>query len=100
MTIRIDPENNETRTLFDLVDFAGRRVLEIGCGNGRLTGRYAHKAAYVTAIDPYADWIAQAQANLPAKQRRRVEFHNIALADFAAASKPSVFDTIILSWSL
>jgi 2-polyprenyl-3-methyl-5-hydroxy-6-metoxy-1,4-benzoquinol methylase len=100
MTIRIDPENNETRALFDLVDFTGRRVLEIGCGNGRLTWRYAPRAAHVTAIDPYADWIAQAQANLPAKLRRRVEFHSVALTDFAAASGPSLFDTVILSWSL
>jgi 2-polyprenyl-3-methyl-5-hydroxy-6-metoxy-1,4-benzoquinol methylase len=100
MSVRIDPENNETRALFDLVDFTGRRVLEIGCGNGRLTWRYAHKTAHVTAIDPYADWIAQAQANRPANLRRRVEFHSVALADFAAANGSSVFDTVILSWSL
>jgi 2-polyprenyl-3-methyl-5-hydroxy-6-metoxy-1,4-benzoquinol methylase len=100
MAVIIDPENNETSALFDLVDFTGRRVLEIGCGNGRLTWRYAHKAAHVTAIDPYADWIAQAQANRPTKLRRRVEFHSVALADFAAASDPAAFDIVILSWSL
>jgi 2-polyprenyl-3-methyl-5-hydroxy-6-metoxy-1,4-benzoquinol methylase len=100
MSVRIDPENNETRALFDLVDFTGRRVLEIGCGNGRLTWRYARKAAHVTAIDPYADWIAQAQEALPAELHHRIEFHAMALADFAAAGEPSAFDVVLLSWSL
>jgi len=47
MAIRIDPENNETPALFDMVNFGGQRVLEIGCGNGRVTWRYADKAAHV-----------------------------------------------------
>ena len=37
MTISIDPENNESRALFDLVDFSKQYMLEIGCGDGRLT---------------------------------------------------------------
>jgi len=37
MTIRVDPENNETRALFDLANLSGKHVLEIGCGDGRLT---------------------------------------------------------------
>jgi tRNA G46 methylase TrmB len=37
MTVRVDPENNETRALLDLVNFTNKRVLEIGCGDGRLT---------------------------------------------------------------
>ena len=50
MTIRSDPENSEIRALFDLVDFCGKHVLEIGCGDGRLTWRYAEAAAHVTGI--------------------------------------------------
>lgn len=100
MTIRIDPENNETRALVDMVDFTGQHVLKVGCGDGRLTWRYASKAARVTAIDPYSNDIRQAQANLPDELRNRVEFHNVAFADFAAASEPALFDNVILSWSL
>ena len=37
MSIKIDPEKNESRALFELVDFAALRVLEIGCGDGHLT---------------------------------------------------------------
>ena len=60
MAIRTDPENNETRALFDMANFAGQDVLEIGCGDGRLIWRYANRAAHVTAIDPAANQIALA----------------------------------------
>ena len=99
MTIRVDPENNETRALFDLADFSGQRVLEVGCGDGRLTWRYAGRAAHVTAIDPFAEGIEQARENLPDELRGRVEFQRIEFGDFAA-SEPSSFDMAILSWSL
>ena len=100
MTIRVDPENNEPRALFDLADFNGRRVLEIGCGDGRLTWRYADRAAWVTAIDPFAPSIARARENLPRELRGRVEFHHVAFEDFAAANEASTFDMAILAWSL
>ena len=100
MAIRIDPENNETRALFDMTNFSGQHVLEIGCGDGRVTWRYADKAARVTAIDPSAKQIAQAREDLPDRLRDRIEFRDIAFEDFAAASPPSVFDIVILSYSL
>jgi 2-polyprenyl-3-methyl-5-hydroxy-6-metoxy-1,4-benzoquinol methylase len=100
MTIRLDPEENETRALFDLVDLGGRDVLEVGCGDGRLTWRYAERAAHVTAIDPFADAIERARASMPGTSRGRVDLHHIALADFAAARDSSTFDVAILSWSL
>jgi ubiquinone/menaquinone biosynthesis C-methylase UbiE len=100
MAIRVDPENNEPRALFDLVDFTGQHVLEIGCGNGRMTWRYAERAAHVTAIDPFLDWIAQARDHLPNELRGRVEFHNISFEDFAAISEPALYDIAILAWSL
>ena len=53
MTVRTDPEGNETAALFDLVELQGAHVLEIGAGDGRLTLRYAHRAARVTAIEPF-----------------------------------------------
>lgn len=100
MTVRADPENNETRALFDLADFSGQHVLEIGCGDGRLTWRYAGRAGYVTAIDPFAEGIARAKETLPSELRGRVEFHHVAFEDFAAGREPSAFDIAILSWSL
>ena len=100
MAIRVDPENNETRALFDLADFSGQHVLEIGCGDGRLTWCYAGRAARVTAIDACAEEIKQARENLPRELQGRVEFHHVAFEDFVASSEPSTFDMAILSWSL
>lgn len=100
MTIRVDPENNEPRALFDLADFDGRHVLEIGCGDGRLTWRYADKAAHVTAIDPFQASITRAKENTPDNLKSYVEFRHMEFDDFAAASQSSMFDIVILSWSL
>ena len=98
--IRIDPENNEPRALFEFANFSNKHVLEIGCGDGRLTWRYADKAAHVTAIEPNAEQLAPAKDNLPKQLEDRVEFHVAALEEFAAKSKPSVFDLVILAYSL
>jgi 2-polyprenyl-3-methyl-5-hydroxy-6-metoxy-1,4-benzoquinol methylase len=100
MTIRSDPENNEIRALFDLVDFSGKHVLEIGCGDGRLTWRYAEAAAHVTGIEPFEEAIGRATANQPDTLRDQVEFHQIAFEDFAAARESGIFDVAIFSWSL
>ena len=96
----LDPERNEPRALFEFADFSDKHVLEIGCGDGRLTWHYADKAAHVTAIEPSPEQIAIARENLPNNLQGKVEFHAIGLEDFAADSKPSVFDLIILSYSL
>jgi 2-polyprenyl-3-methyl-5-hydroxy-6-metoxy-1,4-benzoquinol methylase len=100
MPVRVDPENNETRALFGLADFAGQKVLEIGCGDGRLTRRYAGRAAHVTAHDPFAPAIGRARQNLPPELQGRVDFQASAFEDFAAASPAPAFDLVLLSWSL
>jgi 2-polyprenyl-3-methyl-5-hydroxy-6-metoxy-1,4-benzoquinol methylase len=100
MTIRSDPEHNEIRALCDLVDLSGKHVLEIGCGDGRLTWRYAEAAAYVTGIEPFQEAVGRAIANQPDRLRDQVEFHHITLEDFAAARESEMFDVVILSWSL
>ncbi len=100
MPVRVDPENNEIRALFSMAEFSGKHVLEIGCGDGRLTFRYASKAAHVIAVDPWAEGIARARQNMPGELRSRVEFRHAPFLDFAAATEPSTFDIAILSWSL
>jgi 2-polyprenyl-3-methyl-5-hydroxy-6-metoxy-1,4-benzoquinol methylase len=100
MTIRIDPEGNETEVLFDLVEVEGREVLEIGCGDGRLTRRYADRVGHVTAIDPFEDAIDRARTWLSEAPNERIEFRHAAFEDFAAASDADVFDVALLSWSL
>ena len=100
MTIRTDPEGNEINALFDLVELEGREVLEIGCGDGRLTWRYADRTVHVTAIEPFGDAIARAQKRLSEMPNARIEFRHVAFESFAAASDADVFDVTLLSWSL
>ena len=62
MTRIKDPEQNETKNLHKFVDFAGKRVLEIGCGEGRLTWRYASASLLTIGID--SDWDALRVASI------------------------------------
>ena len=100
MTVRLDPEGNETSALFEMEDFEGKQVLEIGSGDGRLTWLYADRAAHVTAIEPFAKSFGKAKESLPGELEGRVNFQNISFEDFAAASEAATFDIVILSWSL
>ncbi len=100
MTVRQDPENNEIHALRSMVDFAGANVLEIGCGDGRLTWRYAEEAAGVTAIDAFEPSIRRAKENTPAQLRNHVKFEAVGFEDFASRTKSDAFDVTILSWAL
>ena len=98
MPIRLDPEANEPVALFDFAEsFTGKHVLEIGCGDGRLTWRFADQAARVVALDPDADDIALAIKNCPPHLRERVEFRVGTLEEFESSER---FDLALLSWSL
>lgn len=98
MAVTRDPEQAETRVLHDLVNFTGKDVLEIGCGDGRFTWRYAARARSVLALDPDEAAVAQARADLPAHLRDRVRF---AVGDITTAELPTAtFDVVALSWSL
>jgi 2-polyprenyl-3-methyl-5-hydroxy-6-metoxy-1,4-benzoquinol methylase len=98
MAVFADPEDTETRALYDYADFSGQRVLEIGCGDGRLTWRYADRAAHITAIDPDEDDIALAIADCPADLRPKIEFRTTRLEELDIPEEK--FDLALLSWSL
>jgi 2-polyprenyl-3-methyl-5-hydroxy-6-metoxy-1,4-benzoquinol methylase len=100
MTVRQDPENNEIHALHRLVDFSGAKVLEIGCGDGRLTWRYAKEAMQVMAIDTFEPGIRRARENTPAQLRDHVKFEAVGFEDFASRTEPDAFDVTILSWAL
>lgn len=96
MAIHHDPEYAESAALAAFVpSFANRRVLEIGCGDGRLTRRYASQAAAVTAIDPDAQAIAECRH---AVRDMHVTTRAIGFEAFAAPVRS--YDVVILSWSL
>jgi ubiquinone/menaquinone biosynthesis C-methylase UbiE len=98
MPVVLDPEDTETRTLHDYADFTGKRVLEIGCGEGRLTWRYADRAAHVVAIDPKTEDIAIALEECPAEMHEKIEFRVARLEELDIPEEK--FDLALLSWSL
>jgi 2-polyprenyl-3-methyl-5-hydroxy-6-metoxy-1,4-benzoquinol methylase len=100
MPIRVDPEGNEIRALLNLVDLAGKQVLEIGSGDGRLTWRFADRSAHVVAVEPFAPSVSRARQNLPDELRGHIRFHQVGFDEFAATAEPGAFDVVILSWSL
>jgi 2-polyprenyl-3-methyl-5-hydroxy-6-metoxy-1,4-benzoquinol methylase len=94
----VDPTGAELAALAEIVDFSGLRILEIGCGNGRLTWRYADRAEEVLGIDPDANAIVAARAATPPELCERVHF------DVASPVERDVprrhFDLAFFSWSL
>jgi ubiquinone/menaquinone biosynthesis C-methylase UbiE len=45
-------------------DLRGRRVLDLGCGTGRLAAALAERGAKVWGVDPSAEMLAQARASV------------------------------------
>ena len=98
MTIQRDPEEHELTHLLDFADFARARVLEIGCGEGRLTWRYAASAERVMGIDVDPKRLSVAYGDCPPDLRSRVAF---ALAKAEHLPFPhETFDLALLAWSL
>jgi ubiquinone/menaquinone biosynthesis C-methylase UbiE len=98
MTLRVDPEKNEVRALKEMVEWRGQHVLEIGCGNGRLTRRLANLGAQVEALDPAKTMITLARKDLPARYSDRVKF-KVGSAE-SLKYPAQTFDIVVFAWSL
>lgn len=78
------------------MELSGKRVLELGCGDGRFTYLYASEAAYVLGVDPKRDEVAAARRERPSELARRVQFR--VAKTIAPPRRP--FDVALFSWSL
>jgi 2-polyprenyl-3-methyl-5-hydroxy-6-metoxy-1,4-benzoquinol methylase len=97
--MQFDPEGHETAALAQAApDLAGCRVLEVGCGSGRLTRRYAGRAASVVAIDPDAASITRFDREIPLALRPRVTAQAGTLVTLGDPDRS--FDVVLLAWSL
>jgi ubiquinone/menaquinone biosynthesis C-methylase UbiE len=98
MAITLDPQERELRALARLVPWRGQRVLEIGCGDGRLTRRLAGLEARVTAIDPDSSEIRKARAALRRRDARRI-IYRVGRAE-RLSYRPHEFDAVVFAWAL
>ena len=94
----LDPEGAHLAALHRLGDFRGRRVLEMGCGDGRLTLGIAKDAAHVHAFDPDAEAVDRARKSLPAELADRVGYQVASGKEIEIP--PHSFDLVVFSWSL
>ena len=95
---RRDREAVEPAAIARTVDLAGKRVLDVGCGTGRLTAFAAREAAFVYAFDPSATSVNEARSAVAEKDRARVRF---AVHDADALDVPRErFDLALCGWSL
>lgn len=99
MTVRVDPERNEIRALKQAGTWRDRKVLEIGCGDGRLTLRLAAlDPKLIHAIDPRADLIRTALENLPAGRAKQIRY-KVGTTE-GLKYPPHTFDIVVFSWVL
>lgn len=98
MTIQKDSERNETKYLYKYTDVSGKRVLEIGCGEGRLTWQYAKETRFTVGIDLDADALRVATIDRPSDLENRVYFSR-SMSEHLPFSKET-FDIALLAWSL
>ena len=98
MPLQRDPEGFEKKILQKYADFVNKRVLEVGCGEGRLTWKYAGASSLTVGFDPDQDALRVARADSPSDLRKHVHFAR-ASADNIPFSKET-FDIAILAWSL
>jgi predicted RNA methylase len=94
VAVVVDPDGVELETIRRLVDLGGKRVVDVGCGDGRLSFACAELGAEVFGFDPDEEAIDLARSNAP----RGVRFE---VADATEIDLPRrKFDLALFSWSL
>lgn len=79
------------------VPLRGKDVLEVGCGNGRLTVAYAARARSVLAIEPDPTQVRRARARARAAALTHVRF---AQRPAQTGIRGGPYDVVLFSWSL
>lgn len=105
MAIVTDVQGAELAHLLDFTgELSGKRVLDIGSGDGRMVKLYSGSARQVVGIEPNAEKVQRAIEILPPELRGRVEYLPLNLEQYSArqGNKESreKFDLAFLGWSL
>ena len=97
MTPVLDPEGAHLAALNRLGDFGGQRVLELGCGDGRLT---LGIAATPHTCSPSTRTPRPLNARARVTCRARRPCHVLVASGKEIEIKPHSFDLVVFSWSL
>ena len=98
MPLLVDPDGVELPTIRELVDLRGLRIVEVGCGDGRMTFGCAEEAASVLAFDADEELVEAARRSTPRALRDRIRFEAADAAEIDLP--PGEFDLALFSWSL
>jgi ubiquinone/menaquinone biosynthesis C-methylase UbiE len=98
MTLLKDPERNESKYLHKFADFTNQRVLEVGCGEGRMTWQYSKGTQMTIGIDSDAVSLRMSKVDRPHDLANKVHF-SCAASEYLPFSK-EIFGIAILAWSL
>jgi 2-polyprenyl-3-methyl-5-hydroxy-6-metoxy-1,4-benzoquinol methylase len=88
----------ELRLIERHVRLNGRRILEIGCGDGRLTRQLAPLASGVVSIEPDSAKIALARRLAASEGITNVSFRIASAESLRLGGDP--FEVALFSWSL
>jgi 2-polyprenyl-3-methyl-5-hydroxy-6-metoxy-1,4-benzoquinol methylase len=98
VTSVLDPEGAHLAALRRLARLEGAAIVEVGCGEGRLTESLAGEADFVFAFDPDRDAVASARERLLPALDCSVSFAVGRARDVEIPPQP--FDLVFFSWSL
>ncbi|HMS00020.1 MAG: class I SAM-dependent methyltransferase [Anaerolineales bacterium] len=98
MTIQKDTEGNEKKYLHEFADFSHKRVIEIGCGEGRLTWQYANASSLTIGLDTDPDALRVASIDSPHDRKHQIHFIQTEAGHLPFSKE--TFDIAILAWSL
>jgi cyclopropane fatty-acyl-phospholipid synthase-like methyltransferase len=96
MTLLKDGERNESKYLHKFADLTNKRVLEIGCGEGRLTWQYAKETGSTIGIDSDKDGLRVAIFDQPSGLEHKVHFSQRIRTPSISSE---TFDLALFAWS-
>jgi ubiquinone/menaquinone biosynthesis C-methylase UbiE len=92
------PPGMEISLIEQFVPIGGRRILEIGSGDGRLTRQLARVASEVVAVEPDAERATHGLRIAATEGLTNISFQVGSAEHLRIRGRP--FDVVLFSWSL